>query len=78
MSLTFPTTHVPSRNWPARPGEPTRARHCRCIEGSLVDKRDDPDQCTRCGHYTNPAISATWANRAAEIAANRRPRRKAA
>lgn len=75
MGLTFPTTNVPLKNWPAPPGEPTRARHCRCA--APLEDSDDPGSCIRCGHYTMTTINRTWRRRAAELAEKTQARRAA-
>lgn len=74
MSLTFPTR--PAGRGPSIPGTPTRARHCRCGRGQLLDL--NTGRCCRCGNLPMAEIDRTFADRARQIAASRKPKRKAA
>lgn len=50
-------------------GEPVRARGCWCPT-SLVDA--DRDSCTRCGHWLEATIGATWRLQARRMARRER------
>lgn len=76
-TLTFPTRPQGRGGSFARPGQPTRAAHCRC-EPSRQILNADGDGCERCGYWTLETVTRTWQARAQAIAAGRRRRKQAA
>ena len=75
MSVSFPTRpSAHARGGASRPGNPTRASHCRCVGGPMC--LGTPGVCLRCGRYIKDTIADTWRQRAQ--ASRRKPKPKAA
>ena len=59
MSTSFPTSAFRR----SKLGQPTRARHCRCLHGSVVHEFE----CIMCGRLPRVTIEVTWAEQAKRL-----------